>query len=123
MYVNGLKVSVIMYADDLVLIAINRHGLLLGRNALHEYCVQNDLTVNTLKSQLMQVSRRKPANLPEIDYNGLSLTWFDSFKYTDVNISRTNNLSKGLNVTCPQKVLDMHYYKTFSNVSLYHKLF
>ena len=44
-------------------------------NALHEYCVQNDLTVNTSKSQLMQVSRRKITNLPELDYNGSSLTW------------------------------------------------
>ena len=43
-YTNGVKVSVIMYADDLVLIAKNRHGLQLGMNALHEYCVQNDLT-------------------------------------------------------------------------------
>ena len=57
-YVNNVKVSVILYADDLmVLIAKNRHGLQLGMNALLEYCVQNDLTVNTLKSQLMQVSR------------------------------------------------------------------
>ena len=85
-YINGVKVSVIMYADDLVLIAKNRHGLQLGMNALHNYCVQNDLTVNTLKSQLMQVSRRKITNLPELDYNGSSLTWVDSFKYLGVNI-------------------------------------
>ena len=64
-WINGVKVSVIMYADDLVLIAKNRHSLQLGMNALHEYCVQNDLTVNTSKSQLMQVSRRKIPNLPE----------------------------------------------------------
>ena len=64
LYSNDVKVSVIMYADDLVLIAKNRHGLQLGMNALHEYCVQNDLTVNTLTGQLMEVSRRTIANLP-----------------------------------------------------------
>ena len=39
-YINGVKVSAIMYADDFI--AKNRHGLQLGINALHEYCVQND---------------------------------------------------------------------------------
>ena len=123
-YTNGVKVSVKMYADDLVLIAKNRHGLQLGMNALHEYCVQNDLTVNTSKSQLMQVSRRKITNLPELDYNGSSLAWVDNFKYLGVNISRTNNLSKGLNAACQQarkaqKVLDMHIMN-HSTVSLNH---
>ena len=101
-----------MYADDFVHIAKNRHGLQLGMNALHGYCVQNDLTVNTLKSQLMQFSRRKIAILQEFDYNGSSFNWVDSFKYLGVNISRTNNISKGLNATCQQagkakKVLDL----------------
>ena len=85
--------------------------------------MQNDLTVNTSKRQLMQVSRRKITNLPELDYNGSSLAW-DSFKYLGVNISRTNNLSKGLNAACQQarkaqKVLDMHIMN-HSTVSLNH---
>ena len=69
------------------------HGLQLGMNALHEYCVQNDLTVNTSKSQLMQVSSRKIPNLPELDYNGSSLTWVDSFKYLGVNFQRQTILA------------------------------
>ena len=90
----------------------NKHVLQLVMNALHGYCVQNNLTVNTIKSQLMQVSRRKPANLLELDYNGSSFTWVDSFKYLGLNISWTNNLSKGLITTCQQarkaqKVIDM----------------
>ena len=52
------------------------------------------------------------------------LAWVDSFKYLDVNISRTNNLSKGLNAACQQarkaqKVLDMHIMN-HSTVSLNH---
>ena len=31
-YLNGVKVSVIMYADDLVLISQTKHGLQLGMN-------------------------------------------------------------------------------------------
>ena len=39
---NGVKISVIMYADDLVLIAKDKHGLQLGMNVLYEYCIEND---------------------------------------------------------------------------------
>ena len=46
-YLNGVKVSVIMYADDLILISETRHGLQLGMNALYEICSANTLTVNT----------------------------------------------------------------------------
>ena len=34
-YLNGVKVSVIMYADDLVLISKTKHGLQIGMNALY----------------------------------------------------------------------------------------
>ena len=60
-HVNGVKISVIMYADDLVLIAKNKHGLQLCMNALYQYCMEKDLTVNTNISRLMQVTGRKSA--------------------------------------------------------------
>ena len=65
-HVNGVKILVIMYLDGLVLIAKDKHGLQLGLNALYWYCMENDLTVNTNKSHLMQVCRRKSNNHPEI---------------------------------------------------------
>ena len=84
-------------------------------NALYEYCMENDLTVNTnkIKSHLMKVSTRKSTIKPEIYYNDTPLTWVDSFRYLGVIISRTNNLSKGLNEICQQarkaqRVIDMH---------------
>ena len=44
------KLSVLKYADDLVLCSVTSDGLQLGMNALHEFCVSNNLTVNTSKS-------------------------------------------------------------------------
>ena len=110
-YLNGVKVSVIMYADDLVLISKIKHGLQLGMNALYEFCSANTLTVNTNKSEVMYVSKRKSASLPVIHYNNMPLRWVDSFRYLGVNIHRTNNLSEGLKLTChhkAQSTLDMH---------------
>ena len=96
-YLNGVKVSVIMYADDLVLVSKTKHGLQLGMNALYEFCSANILTVNTNKSEVMYVSKIKPVSLPVIHYTNMSLRWVDSFRYLGDNIHRANNLGKGLN--------------------------
>ena len=80
-YLNGVKVSVIMYADDLVLISKTKHGLQIGMNALYEFCSANTLTVNTNKSEVMYVSKRKPASLPVIHYNNIPLKDYNSIVY------------------------------------------
>ena len=72
----------------------------------------------------MYVSKRKPASLPVIHYNNIPLRWVDSFRYLGVNIHRTNNLSKGLKLTChqakkAQSTLDMHT-SSHPTVSLNH---
>ena len=43
------KLSVLKYGDDLVLCSVTSVGLQLGMNASHEFCVSNNLTVNTQK--------------------------------------------------------------------------
>ena len=47
--INGVKVSVLMYADDLVLLIQTEDGLQRGINELHvhSFCTENDLPVNT----------------------------------------------------------------------------
>ena len=55
-----------MYADDLVLLSQTEDGLQRGINALYSFCTENNLTVNTSKSKLMYVSKRRPAKLPVI---------------------------------------------------------
>ena len=87
-YLNGVKVSVIMYADDLVLISQTKHGLQLDMNALYEFCSANTLTVNTNKSEVMYVSKGKPTSLPVIYYNNIPLRWVDSFKFSVLTFIR-----------------------------------
>ena len=95
-------------------------------NALYEFCSANTLTENTNKSEVMYVSKRKPASLSVIHYNNMPLRWVDSFRYLGVNIHRTNNLSKGLKLAChqakkAQSTLDMHI-SSHPTVSLNHIL-
>ena len=57
------KMSVLKYADDLVLCAKTSEGLQAGLNALYEFCTTNSLTVNTEKSKVMYVSSKKSKKL------------------------------------------------------------
>ena len=90
--INGVMVLVLMYADDLELLAQTEAGLQRGINALHSFCIENNLTVNTGKSKLMYVSKRKPAKLKVIVYDMQPLQWVNNFKYLGVTFSGPNNL-------------------------------
>ena len=50
-FVGDRKISVLIYADDLVLCSVTSDSLQAGVNALHELCMINHLTVNTAKSK------------------------------------------------------------------------
>ena len=55
--INGDKVSVLMYADDMMLLYQTEDGLQRGIYALHSCCSENNLTVNTSKSKLIKHQR------------------------------------------------------------------
>ena len=57
--INGVKVSVLKYADDIVLMATSPEGLQTGIDILKNYCEMNKLTVNVAKSKAMCVSKRR----------------------------------------------------------------
>ena len=82
---NRVMVSVLVYADDLVLLAQIEAGLQRVINALHSFCLENNLTVNIGESKLMYVSKRKPANLTVIVYDLQPLQWVNSFKYLELH--------------------------------------
>ena len=56
--IYGTRITVLKYADDIVLLADNEEGLQDGLQALHAYCVKNRLTVNTAKSKVMYFSKK-----------------------------------------------------------------
>ena len=53
MNINRMKVSILMYVYDLVLLPQSDNELQLGINALHSFCTITNLTVNTSKSKCM----------------------------------------------------------------------
>ena len=118
------KLSVLKYADDLVLCSVTSDGLQLGMNALHEFCLSNNLTVNTSKSKAMYVSGKIKRKLPVIFYNQEPLDWVEDFKYLGVHIARNGKLTNGLKnvcqqARCAQATLDLHIIK-HPSVSIQH---
>ena len=81
---GGVKISVLKYADDLVLISTSKDGLQEELNALCTFCEKNSLTVNKYKSHVMYVSKRKPRQLSVMFYNNTILDWVDNFRYLGV---------------------------------------
>ena len=73
------KITVLKYADALVLCAKTSEGLQAALNALYEFCTTNSLTVNTEKSKEMYVSSKKSKKLPILSYNHEALQFVNSF--------------------------------------------
>ena len=85
-------------------------------NALHGFCVSNNLTVNTLKSKTMYVSAKTKRNLPAIFCNQEPIDWVQDFKYLEVNIAKNRKLANGLkniyqHARRARTTLDLHVIK------------
>ncbi len=113
---SGTKVSVLKYADDLVLLSTSASGLQHGLNELRDFCNVNMLTVNTEKSKVMCFARKRPSTIQTLYYDDNILERVDDFKYLGVTFSKTNTFTNGIEVLCQQArraktVVDLHTLK------------
>ncbi len=110
------KITVLKYADDLVLLSTTSDGLQQGLNELKLFCVENMLTVNTEKSKVMCFTKKALNQTPTLRYGSNVLDWVDDFKYLGVTFSKNNTFVNGLELLCEQArkaqvVLDLHVLK------------
>ena len=73
--------QVLLYADDLVLVAKTPSDLQILLDALHSFCQLNGMTVNIKKSDALVFNPPPKFTKPPISYNGIQLTWQSSFIY------------------------------------------
>ena len=77
---NGVIVSIILYADDMALIVESASDLQRMLDSLQQYCFENKLEVNIKKTKVMVFHRgRRPDE--SFSYNGESLEIVSSFCY------------------------------------------
>ena len=77
---GNTKITVLKYADDLVLFAKSAESLQLGLNVLHQFCKINKLAVNCDKSKVMHFSVNKSVTVKDLQYDGTKLEWVNNFK-------------------------------------------
>ena len=93
------KINILLYADDLVIIASNRLDLKRKLDRLHQYCIKNCLSVNIKTSKILVNNSRKPTE--SFRYSTDKLEEVDSFKYLEATFCRNGSfLQAQENLAC-----------------------
>ena len=118
MWCSQRKITLLKYADDLVLLANTAEGLQTGLDALHSYCtcIINKLTVNIKKNNVMCFANKLPNELPYLQYNQEISELVSELKYLGVTFSSQNTFTGRLAKFCQQAqraeiVVDLHVLK------------
>ena len=61
---NKVDIMLLAYADDIVIVADSPHMLMRTLKALDQYCIDNNLTINTDKTKIV-IFRKNPRQFPK----------------------------------------------------------
>ena len=106
-----LKLFIILYADDTVILSESESDLLVQLDAFREYCLTWKLKVNIDKAKIViSGSESTPQNL-SFKYNGSEIEAVNNFNYLGIIFSKTSNfnLAKKRLVDGKQLFLCMKY--------------
>ncbi len=135
---NYIKLLVLLYADDTVLLSNSPDGLQQALKDLGSYCTQWKLKVNSSKTKVIIFSKRKPRIMPKLVFDNKPLEIVTEFKYLGVVFKSTGSfnsckaylkdqatkamfalLSKGRMLNLPVDVMLELYDKTVLPIMLY----
>ena len=88
---NDLKIFILLFADDTVLISYTPHGLQNLIDQLQAYCTKWGITVNTDKTVVMVFKQGNRVENIDMYYNGKRLNVVAKFTYLGVTISSNGN--------------------------------
>ena len=91
---NYMKLLVLLYADDTIVLSNTAAGLQKALDDLSNYCTEWKLQVNSGKTKVIIFSKRKPKNLPVFTYNNEALENVSEFKYLGVYFKSNGNFNK-----------------------------
>ncbi len=89
---GSVTVGCLMYADDLVIMSENVKGLQNSLTKLNEYCKKWKLSINTNKSKIMIVSKKKCSNPNKFMIDDKLLEDVHHYKYLGVNICSNGSM-------------------------------
>ena len=91
-----LKLYILMYADDTVLLAESPEDLQKYLDTLNKYCNNFDLKINTSKTKIFIFSRDKLKNIPSFKFADMKLDVVNDYNYLGVrfNFNAKFNVAK-----------------------------
>ena len=104
-----MKLFVLLYADDTIVLAENEYDLQMALKSLFEYCVMYNLTVNTSKTKIIIFSRGMVRKYPSFQYGSDSIEVVSEYVYLGVKMAYNNKFSKAM-----KKQLDQGRRSQFS---------
>ena len=89
--------TLLLFADDMVIVCDNRLGLQRGLNILYDYCSDWGLEVNVEKTKCMVFKKGGRMNkLDKWTYNGTDVETVNTFKYLGFLFGSSGKFSKGI---------------------------
>ena len=113
------NISMLAYADDLILISDSEADLKSMLNCLNEYCNKWRLTVNSSKTQIMHCRKvTQPTTEFEFKYGNANITKTDTYRYLGVTINYNTDIGKLVETLANASSralgsITSKYYKTF----------
>ena len=92
-----MKIMVLMYADDTIILSDSAAGLQKALDALHTYCATWQLQVNCSKTKVVVFGKRKfdPTKFT-FKFNGSELELVHSYKYLGLTVSYNGSFKMGV---------------------------
>ena len=91
-----LKLYVLLYADDTIILAESAEDLQTALSSLHEYCVNWDLKVNISKTNIVIFSRGKVKKYPIFKIGDEIVDVKDDYVYLGVTFNYNGSFRKAM---------------------------
>ena len=123
---DDLKLFLLLYADDAVILAQSAEDLQKGLNCLETYCKRYKLTVNTDKTRIMIFKKGGRNIASRWHFGDKELEIVRSFKYLGIVFTTTGSFTEAQKTLASQGekalfALYKYLYK-FVNINVRHKL-
>ena len=91
-----LKLFVLLYADDTIILAENERELQTALDTVHQYCVLYKLIVNTTKTKIIVFSRGKVRRFPTFHFGDSIIEVVSDYIYLGVTMNYNNMFLKAI---------------------------
>ena len=94
-----IKMFVLLYADDMIVLAEYEHQLQTALDTVHQYCTRYNVSVNINKTQIVVFSRGKVRNFPMFKYGSITIEVVSEYVYISVTMMYSKKYAKDMKKT------------------------